>query len=192
MLQRILSLAALGLLLFSGLSADALAQQVAPLKIGYTDHELLIAAMPDYQNVQQQLQQEYQTSQNVLQALYEEFQGKVDRYQKQQALLSEERRQEREQELAVAQQEIQRKAAESDQQLAQRQAELLNPIFERVGVAINEVAKEKGIDLVLRSHAGVNQPIILYVNEDRIINITEEVAVKLGLPIPDDTQTSSN
>ena len=192
MLQRILSLAALGLLVFSGLSADALAQQVAPLKIGYTDHELLIAAMPDYQTVQQQLQQEYQTSQNVLQALAEEFQGKVDRYQKQQALLSAERRTERENELAVAQQEIQKKAADSDQQLAQRQAELLGPIFERVDTAIKEVSKENNLDLVLRIQNGPMQPIILYANEDRVMDITKDVAVKLGLPIPEDTQTSSN
>ena len=192
MLQRILSLVALGLLVFTGLSADVLAQQVAPLRIGYTDHELLIAAMPDYQSVQQQLQQEYQTSQNVLQALYEEFQGKVDRYQKQQALLSEERRQERENELAVAQQEIQKKAADSDQQLAQRQAELLGPIFERVDTAIRDVSKENNLDLVLRIQNGPMQPIILYANEDRIMDITKEVAVKLGLPIPEETQTSSN
>ena len=192
MLQRILSLAALGLLVFSGLSADALAQQVAPLKIGYTDHELLIAAMPDYQTVQQQLQQEYQTSQNVLQALAEEFQGKVDRYQKQQALLSADRRTERENELAVAQQQIQQKAADTDQQLAQRQAELLGPIFERVDTAIKEVSKENNLDLVLRIQNGPMQPIILYANEDRVMDITKDVAVKLGLPIPEDSQTSSN
>ena len=192
MLQRILSLAALGLLVFTGLSAEALAQQVPSLRIGYTDHELLIAAMPDYQTVQQQLQTEYQSSQNVLQALYDDFQGKVDRYQKQQALLSQERRTARETELAQAQQEIQQKAADSEQQLAQRQAELLGPIFERVDTAIKEVSKENNLDLVLRIQNGPMQPIILYANEDRIMDITKEVAIKLGLPIPEDPQTSSN
>ncbi len=192
MLQRILSLAALSLLVLTGLSADALAQQVPSLRIGYTDHELLIAAMPDYQSVQQQLQTEYQSSQNVLQALYDDFQGKVDRYQKQQALLSQERRTARETELAQAQQEIQQKAADSEQQLAQRQAELLGPIFERVDTAIEEVSKENNLDLVLRIQNGPMQPIILYANEDRVMDITKEVAIKLGLPIPEDSPTSSN
>ena len=191
MLQRILSLAALGLLLFTGLAADALAQQVSPLRVGYTDHELLIAAMPDYRNVQQQLQQEYQTSQNVLQALAEEFQGKVDRYQKQQALLSEERRAERETELMQAQQELQQKAQESEQELAQREAELLSPIFERVDAAIKKVSAANNLDLVLRIQAGPMQPIILYANEDRVMDITRDVALELGLDVGDDT-TSSN
>ncbi len=191
MLQRICGLAALGLLLLSSVSTEVLAQQAAPLKIGYTDHELLIAAMPDYRNVQQTLQAEYQTSQNVLQALYEEFQGKVDRYQKQQALLSDERRAEREAELAQAQQEIQQKAAESEQELVEREADLLSPIFERVDVAIKKVASSNNLDLVLRIQAGPQQPIILYANEDRIMDITREVAVELGLDVGDDT-TSSN
>ena len=191
MLQRILGLAALGLLLLTGIAADALAQQVAPLRIGYTDHELLIAAMPDYRNVQQQLQTEYQSSQNVLQALYEDFQGKVERYQKQQALLSEERRAEREAELAAAQQEIQQKASDSEQELVKREADLLSPIFTRVDEAIKKVAAANSLDLVLRIQAGPMQPIILYANEDRIMDITRDVAVELGLDVGDDT-TSSN
>ena len=191
MLQRTLCLAALGLLLLTGLASNALAQQVAPLRIGYTDHEILIQTMPDYRNVQQQLQTEYQSSQNVLQALYEDFQGKVERYQKQQALLSEERRAEREAELAQAQQEIQKKAADSEQELVKREADLLSPIFTRVDTAIKKVAAANNLDLVLRIQAGPMQPIILYANEDRIMDITREVAIELGLDVGDDT-TSSN
>lgn len=189
MLQRILALAVLGLV---GLSIPAQAQQVLPLRVGYTDHELIIANMPEYRNVQQQLQEEYQSSQQVLQTMAQDFQGKVDRYQKQQALLSDERRQERETELAQAQQEIQQKASDAEQQLAQREAELLSPIFERVDKAIKEVAQEHKLDLVLRIQAGPMQPIILYANEDRVIDITRDVAGKLGLPIEGDGPTSSN
>lgn len=191
MLQRILGLAALALLVLPSLSPDALAQQVAPLRVGYTDHELLIAAMPDYRTVQQQLQQEYQSSQNVLQALAEEFQGKVDRYQKQQALLSEERRAAREQELVQEQQALQQKAQQSEQELAQREADLLTPIFERVDAAIKKVAASKNLDLVLRIQAGPMQPIILYANEDRVTDITRDVALELGLDVGEET-TSSN
>ena len=64
MLKRIAGLMALGLLLVAGSRSDAQAQN---LKVGYTDHEVIIAAMPDYRTVQQQLQQEYQSSQASLQ-----------------------------------------------------------------------------------------------------------------------------
>lgn len=179
MFKRIVGLAMLGLLLLPSFTVDAQAQG---LKVGYTDHEVLIINLPDYRTVQTQLQQEYQGSQTALQAEYEEYQGKLDRYQKQQALLSEEKRAEREQELVAAQQAIQQKAAKSDETLAQREAELLAPLFEKVDKAIQTVAKEKNLDLVLRSQAGPSQPIILFVS-DKITDITRDVALKLGLDV---------
>ena len=182
------SIAALGLLLFSA-SATA---QVAPLKVGYTDHERIIAAMPAFQQANQTLQQEANQDQAGLQAMFEDYQEKLDRYQKQQALLSAERRTEREQELIQLQQDIQNAEQTSQQKLGERQAELYAPIFEQVDEAIQAVAKEKGLDIVLRSNIGVTQPLILYVNEDKIVNITLDVALKLGLDVSAEEQTSSS
>ena len=53
------------------------------------------------------------------------------------------------------------------------------------------MAAANNLDLVLRIQAGPMQPIILYANEDRIMDITREVAIELGLDVGDDT-TSSN
>lgn len=165
--------------LLAGYSSEAQAQD---LNIGYTDHEVIIVNMPDYQQVQEQLQSEYQGSQQELQTLYQDYQEKLDRYQKQQSLLSEERRQEREQELMQLQQDIQSQAEQKDQALAQREAELMQPILERVQSAIDQVAAAQGLDLVLRSQVGT-QPVILFVNEDSIDDITLDVARELGLDV---------
>ncbi len=159
------------------------AQQLAALRIGYTDHEILISNMPEYRTVQEELQAEFETSQQELQAAYEDFQGQVERYQRQQALLAPERQQEREAELAQAQADIQEQATQSEQELAQREAELLSPIFTRVDAAIKKIAAEKSLDLVLRIQAGPMQPIILYANEDRILDITLDVAIELGIDV---------
>ncbi len=180
MLKRLFGIAALGLLMLPAFQASA-----QTLKVGYTDHELLIVNMPEYQQVQEQLKAEYEQSQGSLQTLYQGYQEKLDRYQKQQALLSEERRKERENELVQAQQEIQQKASESEQKLAEREGELLKPLFERVDTAIKTVAREKGLDIVLRSSVGPVQPIILYVNEKTVVDITPDVARKLGLKVDD-------
>ena len=180
--KRFLCQYALAILLM-GVVGTATAQQLPALRIGYTDHEVLISNMPEYQDVQVNLQAEYQSSQSVLQALVEDYEGKVDRYQKQQALLSEERRAEREQELLDAQQEIQERAQQAEQDLARREADLLSPIFTRVDEAINTVAEARNLDLVLRIQAGPAQPIILYANEDRIVDITLEVAIELGIDV---------
>ncbi|KAA3611037.1 MAG: OmpH family outer membrane protein [Calditrichaeota bacterium] len=175
-------IAIITLLFLSVLSTNALAQ-LAGLKIGYTDHERIIAAMPEFQQVQQTLQAETQREQNLLQAKYEDYETKLDNYQKQQALLSAERRKERENELIQLQQEIQRTEGTSQEKLAKRQSDLYAPIFEKVDQAIQATAKEKSIDIVLRSNIGAAQPIILYVNQDKIVDITLDIARKLGLNV---------
>lgn len=178
MLQRIVGVLALGLLLLPGMTAQAQA-----LNVGYTDHERIIAAMPAFQQANQTLQREAQSDEDALRAMFEDYQERAERYQRQQALLSEERRAEREQELLALQQEIQDAEQKSNEKLQQRQIDLYAPIFEQVDDAIQSVAREQGLDIVLRSHAGPTQPIILYVNEDKIVNITLDVARKLGLDV---------
>lgn len=164
------------------------------LSVGYTDHEIIIVNMPEYQEVQQSLQSAYEGSQQELQTLSQDFQDRLARYQQQQSLLSEERRQEREQELMQLQEQLQAQAQEQEQALAQRESELMQPLLERVQTAINEVAADRGLDIVLRSQVG-SQPLLLYVNEETIEDITLPVARNLGLDVDevDDTQaTGSN
>ena len=171
MLQRIVGIAALCLLVLPGVQAQA-----QNLNVGYTNPDL-VQAMPEYQQIYQQLQQESTGDQEAYQALVQEFQEKLERYQKQQALLSEERRAEREAELRQLQQDIQQAEVSVNQKLAQREQELLEPLLDKMQAAIDEVAQEKGLDLVL------SQPAVLYVNKDRIVNITPDVASKLGISL---------
>lgn len=184
MLKR--NLGVLVALLFVATGVQAVQAQM--MKVGYiSDHELIIAAMPEYQTIRQQLQQELQNSQEALQSMSIDFQDKVDKYQKQQPLLSEARRAEREQELFQLQQELQQAAATSEQNLAQREVELLSPLYDRADAAINKVAKAKGLHMVLRSRIAA-QPILVYVDEEMITDITLDVATELGIEIPDEEE----
>jgi outer membrane protein len=91
--------AALGLFSILALGAP-LAADAQDIHIGYTDHEIIIVNMPAYKEIRQQLETEYTGTQEALQSLAQDFQADVEKYQKQQALLSEERRAQREQELS--------------------------------------------------------------------------------------------
>lgn len=173
------SLAAL--LLFFGVAGA----QAQALKIGYSAGEEFLQFMPQAQQVQQQLQQEGQATQERLQTQLTTFQEEVDRYQKQQALLSEETRQQREQKLAQMQRDLQQADVAAQQQIAQREQELLQPLLQRIEVAIADVAKEKGLDLVMRG------PAILYVNEAKIVDISMDVARKLGIEVSEDQLSDS-
>lgn len=169
------------LVLIAGLLAMPASAQV---QIGYADPEVIITYMPEYQAIQQQLNNEYQSSQEALQAMATDFQDRVERYQKQQPLLTPERRAERESELAQEQAELQQAAANEDEKLAGRQEELLAPLLEQVQNVIDEIAAEKGLHLVLRS------PALLYVNEEMVININLDIASRLGISIDEDTASN--
>ena len=83
MIRRLQSLALL--LLVGGLLFAAPAQAQ---KIGYTNQQLILVNMPEYTNVQQQLQQEAQRQQQELQQEQQQFQQRLQTYQRQQSLLA--------------------------------------------------------------------------------------------------------
>jgi outer membrane protein len=164
-----------------GGASDANAQAQG-LRIGFTDHEIIIVNMPEYRRVQTQLQEMYRGGQQELQGMYQDYQERLDRYQRQQALLNEQRRAEREQELMELQQQIQEQGQQREQQIAEREAELMAPLFQRVQGAIDNVASRRNLDIVLRANVG-NQPMILYVNPNTITDITLDVARELGIEV---------
>ncbi|MDA1028015.1 MAG: OmpH family outer membrane protein [Bacteroidetes bacterium] len=151
------------------------------LKVGYADPEVIITYMPEYNQVQSQMAIEYRTSQEALQAMAADFQDRVEKYQKQQPLLSAERQAEREAELVLLQSEIQGAATKKDEEFNLRQEELMAPLLEKVQQAIDAIAKEQGLDMVIRS------PALLYVNSERVTNINIDIAKKLGIEIDDET-----
>lgn len=164
--------------LLAGISTGGATAQ--NLKVGYADPEIIITYMPEYNQVQSQMAIEYRTSQEALQAMAADFQDRVEKYQKQQPLLSAERQAEREAELGKLQSEIQGAATKKDEELNLRQEELMAPLLEKVQQAIDAIAKEMGLDMVIRS------PALLYVNSERVQNININIAKKLGIEIDDE------
>lgn len=157
---------------------------LAQLKVGYTDAQLIVAQMSEYREILQQLQTLAESGQVEYQGLINTYQEKLADYQKKQALLSESARTSREEELTNMQGEIQQFLANKEQELEQREAELMNPLLERVQSAINEVAEEQALDLVLNAQAA-GSPVLLYADQN--MDITEPVMARLGIEPPADT-----
>ena len=182
MLKRTVGILAV-LLLVAPLAVGgrAMAQQDVEPKIGYTNQEAILANMPEMEQVQQQLEQEAETLRQEMQQEQQELQEMIAKYQKQQALLSDERRTEREQQLRQRQQELQQSAQQRQQQLAEREAELMQPLLDKLQTALNEVAQEQNLDVILRTQA------LLYVNEESVVDVTRSVVLDDG--DPDDLTT---
>ncbi|NBC86282.1 MAG: OmpH family outer membrane protein [Bacteroidetes bacterium] len=177
MIRRLQSLALL--LLVGGLLFAAPAQAQ---KIGYTNQQLILVNMPEYTNVQQQLQQEAQRQQQELQQEQQQFQQRLQTYQRQQSLLADSVKARREQELRQQQQQLQQSAAQREQELAQRERELMQPLLEELQTAISDVSSQQDIDFVVRTEA------LLYVaeNTDSAVDITVDVARQLGIEVPEE------
>lgn len=170
---------AVGALLLLLAAAPAAQAQQSTTQIGYTDYELVIVQMPQYRDVQQQLQQQAQADQEALAQQEQAIQEKFIDYQNNQAVLSAEARQGREEEIVQMQTDLQREQQRRLQALGRREAELLQPLLERLQGAIDEVATARGLALVLSSRVG-SEPAILYAGPSTV-DITAEVMSKLGI-----------
>lgn len=182
MTDRIYSLTA-GLFLIAFLCAPPAQGQ----RIGYANQEALLANMPGMSEVQKKLQQAARQQQQELQQEQKQLQQKMQQYQQQQSLLSDSAQAERERELRQRQQELQKSSQQRQQELRKREQELMQPLLEELQSAIETVASQENVDVVLRSQA------LLDVNEnsDSVVNLSPGVAQELGIQLQQAPQQPS-
>ena len=82
-----------------------------------------------------------------------EFQAKGEAYQKQQMILSDETRAQKEAELMQLQQELQQAMMSAEQEIQAAQARKANSLFERMRTVVETIGEEKGYDLVIEASA---------------------------------------
>lgn len=152
----------------------ALAQEGA---IVFLDSERLRQEAPSLQAARQQLQQELADLQtqadSALAPLEAEFQAAAQQFQQQQGMMTAERRQERQQELATMQQNLQQAGSQWEQRAAAIQNRVLGPALERINAVIDQIRQENGYRFVLDVASGG------VVAADPSLDITSEVLRRL-------------
>lgn len=162
------------------LALNATAQQ----KTGYVDTDFLISQIPEYQSIQQQLSSLSQEWRNELDKMQQEIERLKEDFEAREILYTEEIRNEKEQEInskiRQRQQYLEQKfGTEGD--YYRQQKKLLEPIQRQVFEAITTVAERDGFDFVFDRSQKTN---ILYSREEW--NLNDEVLLELGLT-PSDT-----
>lgn len=114
----------------------------------FVNTQAILPEVPGAREAQETWQEELQQYQAEVQRLRVEVDSLVAAYRQQEAMLSPEAREERQQEIVGKQQELQQRAAELERQAGQRQQELLAPILERVGEVIEAVRRERDYTIV--------------------------------------------
>ncbi len=146
---------------------------------GYVNTETILAGIPEYVQVQEQLDRLKNQYELQLQNEVKLVENLYSRYQSQKSILNEIERQAKEKEIITKERAVKEKQQEifgQDGVMATKSKELMEPIMNVVQKAVDQVAKERGclIVLDLASLQGV-------IYKDPKADLTPIVLKKLGL-----------
>lgn len=169
-MNKMLKIAALALFLTVGMATSLTAQ-----KFGYVNSALILAELPAVRAAEADLEALQKQLQKRGQDMVQQFQADVAKVQQQVELgeLSPLQQQQESTKLEARQQEIAALEQEMVQNLQEKRNKLLEPIYESVNKAIENVAKEKGYTFVF------DQQVLLYGEESE--DLTAAVKAKLGM-----------
>lgn len=145
----------------------------------FVDMEYIMNNMPAYEAAQEQLQQQSAQWEKEIQDIYKEVEQLYKNYQKESVFLSQEMKNEREDEIIEIEgkaKSLQRKYFGPDGKMNQRQEELIQPIQEKVSNAIQEIADEENIDAVFDKSGNAG---VVYVKPAQ--DISDDVLEQLGV-----------
>jgi outer membrane protein len=161
-------------LLFFGLSVSA---QSKTQKIGHINSQELLAAMPESDSAQKQVEKIAKEHESVIEEMTVEYNKKVEALTKTYETLSDLAKASKEAELQDIQTRIQKFQQDAQEDLQRKRAELFKPIQDKALAAVNAVAAENGFAYILDSGIGA----VVYEGPDAQ-DILPLVKKKLGLP----------
>ena len=133
-------------------SASTFAQTNA--KLGYINSAELLNLMPGADTVEANLNVHRETLQQTIQAMYAEYQNKVQDYQSNVATMSQIIRQTKEKEIQDLERRIQEFQQSADQSFQTKRSELLAPLLKRAKEAIDAVSAANGYTYIFDTSIG--------------------------------------
>jgi outer membrane protein len=162
------------LLLILGLALTPVWAGAAELKIGVVDAGNIMVSSSEGKKAQDAIKRKSEEVGKDLQRQDQEIGRMVEDFRKQQAVMKEDAKKRRQEEITQKGTELQKKASEAEKQLAQFREKELGPIFQKMDSAIKAVAAEEKLDLVLDK----GNPSVLFVSPK--LDITEKVRSRFG------------
>ena len=151
---------------------------IAQVKIGYTNPVRILNALPAVEEVDQKIEALIEESDQELAQKATELQGRFTDYESTMSNLSEQERATREEELLEMNEQFEQDREAMMNRIRQRRSELMAPIIERMNTAMEEVAQEMGLDLILNEGTSTGDAIVFFANSEQL-NITNRIIEKL-------------
>jgi outer membrane protein len=163
-----------GLVLTLGLVLMPLWAGAADVKIGVVDSSDILGKSAEGKQVQDALKRKSDELGKDLQKQDQEIGRMVEEFRKQSAVMKEEAKKQRQEELSKRASEFQRRVQDADKQLAQLEQKEKEPLLKKLEQAVNAVAQENKLDMVLDRRASG----LLYMAPS--LDITEKVRSRFG------------
>ncbi|MDR9388621.1 MAG: OmpH family outer membrane protein [Balneolaceae bacterium] len=153
----------------------------AQSSVGIMNPQEVLAQLPETQAVEQQLQQFVAERQADFEARYTTWVQDVTTFQESVAEgeLTSQAQQQEEQRLTQLQTELETLEQQFQADLQNRRAQLLDPILERMDVAMAQVAKEQDLSLVINKATAAGDPIV-YFTSNNAVDITDAVVEQMN------------
>jgi outer membrane protein len=150
-------------------------------KIGYADWNYIFSQMPEYKQIDNELKTHGSQLENQLKAKYQDYEAKVEAFKKLAANTSDIIKQDKERELIALQENIQKFQQDAQASVQKKQVDLMQPVYAKVGKAIEDVAKEQGYSFILNPQLLSGDDVLLY--SDEKYDISGSVLKKLGVTV---------
>lgn len=168
------------IILFVFLTATVFAQtqQTNPLKIGYVDSEIILAQYPEAIKAKSDLEAMVSKWRKEADSMAADLQNAYAEYQKQAQTMTQEKQREAQQKIIEKEQKLQQyreqKFAQPNGEYFVKQEQLMTPVKQKIFKAIEDIAKEEGMNFVLDKAGDV---VVLYA--DPSFDITFKVLDRL-------------
>jgi outer membrane protein len=172
--MRLIVGSAVALLAFGALAAPAAAQQQS-LRMGYINSARIMDAAPGRVEAEAQFEREVGAYRQQIQRMEDSLRTMAQAYEREQAALTPQVRQQRAQAVQAREAEFQSRADTLNVQMQRRQAELVRPIMEQINRVIEQVRTE-GAYAFIFDVAAEGQTIVA---ADTTLDVTETVIARL-------------
>lgn len=149
---------------------------VGEVKIGYVNSDRILSEFDEARQAQEKLDAEARKLENEYRAMLARLDSLNQEYERQQLIMSDARRLEKEQEITSLQRAIQEFQIEKlgpEGEIYKKQAELVGPVIDKINKIIKKIGKEEKYDYIFDTVAGN----ILYA--EPVYDLTDKVIYEL-------------
>lgn len=165
--------------IFSAIAFAGLAQQPVTQKIGYADWDRIFSQMPEFKQIDSELKTHRTQLESQMDAKRKDFEAKYDAFTKLPGTTPDAVRADKQRELETLQESIQKFQQDAQTSFENKRNSLMEPVFTKVGKAIEDTAKENGFTFIINPQMLQGGDILLY--SDERYDISDLVLKKLGI-----------